>query len=110
MDKIDALELAGAVILGDAKYASLRPKAFDFWRKALQLRQLENEEGGPLIKTPLKFEHVKIVEWVTADELEDVIQHPSKYLVQSFFLQLRIALSCETWSAVHRFLYPLSHY
>jgi len=104
MDKIDALELAGARILSYSGYASLRPKAFDYWRRALQLRQLENEEGGPFIKTPLKFEHVKTVEWVTADELEDVIQHPSKHLVHSFLLQLRIATSCEPCLAVDRLL------
>jgi len=106
-DQIDALELAGAVILGDSYYALLLgPKAFDYWRRALQLRQLETEEGGPLNKTPLKYEHVKTVEWVTADELEDVIQDPSKHLVHSFLLKLRIAKSCEL--AVNRFLYPLS--
>jgi len=101
MDKINALELAGAFILGDTEYASQRPKAFDYWRRALQLRQLENEEGGPLLKTPLKFEHVKTVEWVTAADLEDVIQHPSKHLVHSFLLQLR---SCKTWKAVESWL------
>jgi len=107
MDKIDALELAGAVILCDTKYASLRPKAFDYWRKALQLRQLETE-GGHLKKTPLIFEHVKTVEWVTADELEDVIQHPSKYVVQSFLVRLRIVVSRKTWIVVHKFLSVLS--
>jgi len=107
MDKIDALELAGAVILGDSKYAPLHPKAFEYWRRALQLRQLETE-GGHLKKTPLKFEHVKTVEWVTTDELEDIIQHPSKYLVLSFLFQLRIAISCEPFLSVDRLLSYLS--
>ena len=107
MDKIDALELAGAVILGDSKYAPLHPKAFEYWRRALQLRQLETE-GGHLKKTPLIFEHVKTVEWVTADELEDVIQHPSKYVVQSFLVRLRIVVSRKTWIVVHKFLSVLS--
>lgn len=104
----DGVPRIDAIDVGDSKYASLFSKVFEYWRRALQLRQLKTEEGGALTKSPLKFEHVKTAEWVTVDELEDVIQHPSNYLVHSFLLKLRIAVSRKTWIAVHRFISQLS--
>jgi len=102
MDKIIALELVGSVILG-TKNALHYLKGAMCWRRALQLRQLETEECGPLNKTPLKFKNVKTVEWVTAAELEDVIQYPSKYPIQSLFIQLRFVISHKTWKAFNPF-------
>lgn len=46
IDKIDVLELAGAKILRSHILlgASDRHKSFEYWRRALQLRQLETEK------------------------------------------------------------------
>lgn len=99
MEKIESMELAGAVILvnaGSSKY----PKAFDYWRRAYQLRQLEKEES----KIPLQHEsNGGTVEWDTLEELERVIEDPSEYKTQAFLVLLRI-LSGKRRSASHSLL------
>jgi len=103
MDKINALELAGSVILVTSQHASQRSnKAFEYWRRALQLR-LATEGCGPIQKTPLDLKTVKAVEWVTSTQLEEVIQHPSEHLIQSFLVQFRFFVSCQTWKAFSSF-------
>ncbi len=88
MDKIDALELAGAVVhnrdQGD------RPKALKYWRQALRLRQ---NESNPKPKILMKFKNVRTIEWVTSDELERIIRNPFEYEIQSFLVRLRILFS-----------------
>jgi len=42
-EKIEAMELAGAVILKNTKNASLFNRAFDYWRKALHLRHMKED-------------------------------------------------------------------
>ncbi len=91
LDKINAMELAGALILSDEK----DPKcllnhdiAFEYWRKALQLRQMETDSA--IEKIPLNIKSINTIEWVTSAQLEHVIQHPSEYLIQSLLVELRI--------------------
>jgi len=90
MEKIEAMELAGAVILSRSDYA-LFPNAFDYWRRANQLRLFA--------KTPLQHESGGIVEWFTTEDLERVIQNPSKYKMQSFLVRLRILSKQELGSS-----------
>jgi len=98
MEKIDALELAGAVILGTTKNSSLVTKAFGYWRRSLQLR-LENTDGlGPIVKTSKNPGTGRLLEWTTSEDLERVIQHPSEQEIQSFLVRLRI-LSTKSWKA-----------
>jgi len=54
IDKIDALEMAGAVILGNDENHEKFPLAFQYLRRALTLRLLDTEDCRPIYKTPLK--------------------------------------------------------
>jgi len=101
-EKIDAMELAGAVILSDNTndIPYLFPKAFDYWRKALCLRSMQTNDCGPIYKIPKSVKtDVRIVEWVSSDELEDVIQQRSQHEIQAFLVRSRI-LSTRSWDAV----------
>jgi len=105
IEKIEAMEMAGARILCDPRNAPIFQKAFDYWIRATDLRQkkmkrwypyrkkLEQNSGGP-------------VEWITWDQLERGMHHPSEYVVQSFLIQLRIS-SSRSCAAVESFL---AHY
>ena len=96
MDKIDALELAGAVALNGSEED--RPTAFKYWRQALRLRQ---NESNPKPKILLKLKNVRTIEWVTSVELEHIIQNPSEFEIQSFLVRLRILFSRKkSWKAV----------
>jgi len=99
-EKIEAMELAGAVILKNSRNVLQFPKAFDFWRKALHLRQMEVDESGLIEKPRLNLKKTQITEWVTSEELEDIIQHPDKFVIQSFLVRLRI-FSSKKWGAIN---------
>jgi len=96
-EKIEAMELAGAVILQNTKNASLFHRGFEYWRKALLLRQTDWKGSGLIEKQPQL--NLMITEWNTSVELEDVIEHPGKFVVQSFLVQLRI-YSSKKWGAI----------
>jgi len=90
MEKIDAMELAGAVILNTFSYPESSFKAFDYWRRALQLRQMM-EGAGPIIKIPLQLgSGGGKCEWITSEQLEHVVQHPSEHKYQAFLVGMRI--------------------
>jgi len=92
MDKIEALELAGAVTLRSDEPD--HQKAFKYWRQALHLRQM-------VPKPLLKFKNVRTIEWATSDDLERLFHHPSEYEIQSFLVRLRILFSRkQSWRAV----------
>ncbi len=99
IERIEALELAGAVILSDVtpSHCSL-PKEIEFWRESLRLRLMDADGSGPFIKN-LPEKPGRIVEWTTSEELERVIQHRSEEEIQSFIIRLRI-LSTKSWAAV----------
>lgn len=102
IEKIEALELAGAVIL-HTESAILFPKAFDYWRRSLHLRTMDTDGGGPIFKIlPENLKKTgRIVEWATSEELERAIQNYSEHQVQSFLVQSRI-LSTKGWNAVKK--------
>ena len=100
-EKIEAMELVGAVILKNGENASIFHKAFDYWRKALHLRgQTEVDDSGFIGKPRLNLKNVQTVEWSTSAELEDVIEHPDKFVIQSFLVRLRI-FSSKEWGAIN---------
>jgi len=102
VEKIEAMELAGAVILGNVHInllTHLFPKAFDYWRKALQLRQMDAEGSDQIQKNLLNLKTVRTTEWISSVELEEIIEHPETYMIQSFLVRLRI-YSYRTWEAV----------
>lgn len=103
-EKIDALELLGAVILSDPNNAHLFQIAFDYWRRAMHLRQMETEGSAPFLKNVMKRKKGLTVEWATSNDLEHVAQHPSEYLIQAFLVKLRIFRS-KSLEVVGSFLY-----
>ncbi len=95
------MELAGAVILQNVKHSSLFHKAFDYWRSTLHLRrQMEADDIGFIEKPRLNLKNLQTNEWNTSAELEDVIEHPDKFVIQSFLVRLRI-FSSKRWSAMN---------
>jgi len=97
-DKIDALELAGAVILGRTHLAHLTPQAFGYWRRAAHLRHLE---ANPIPKTPMVFKRVQRVEWTTLTQLEEIENSPSQRKIQSLLVQLRVFSGIYGWINVY---------
>jgi len=91
--KIDALELMGALILSHSQNVHLFSNAFDYWRRALHLREMKRNGSEPIIKIAMKRKSGLAPEWVTSAELEHVMEHPSEYLIQSFLIGLRICSS-----------------
>lgn len=88
-DKIDALELAGAVLLySTSLIATRRTMAFAYWRRALQLRQTK---GNLLPKRPMVFKSAQNrSEWTTLAELEAVENRPSQHMIQALLVLIRI--------------------
>ena len=99
IDKIDALEMAGAVILSYDENHENFPLAFQYWRRALALRLMITKEDGPIYKTPLKSKSGHPSEWSTFDDLQRIEQQPVQRKIQSFLVRLRI-LSRISWSAL----------
>lgn len=94
-EKIEAMELVGAVILNirndrHRNNTKMFRTAFRYWRRALRLRQMETEGSELLHKIPMKRESGLTVEWVSEVDLDNIAQHPSEYGVQSFLTRLRI--------------------
>ncbi len=105
LDKINALELAGALILSTEGCYSLQ-FPFEFWQRALHLRLLETKGCGPLYKVPLNLNNRRIVEWTTLAELEQ-LKHgpPFDYKIQALLVRIRI-FSTMGWKAVYRYVWP----
>jgi len=99
MEKIDALELAGASILLDDRNAPLFPKAFDYWRRAHHLREMEKDASGSSAEKSLGPKKGGTMEWTGLAELEHVIQHPEEHKIQSLHVRFRV-LSSRSWEAV----------
>ncbi len=98
-EKIEALELAGAVILedGQGRNAPLFYKAFGYWRRSLRLRMMGQQDGCGLIIKETELE------WATSEELELIIQS-NEFKLQSFLVRSRI-LSARSWIALKSFLF-----
>jgi len=90
IDKIDALELAGAVILGNDENHEIFPIAFQYWRRALTLRLMDIDGCRPIYKTPAKAKGTKIIEWSTLEDILEIEQQPSLRKMQSLLVRLRI--------------------
>jgi len=104
-EKIEAMELAGAVILNKETNALLFPRAFDYWRKTLHLRrQMGEDDSGFIEKMRLNLKNVQATEWNSSAELEYVMEHPDKCMIQSFLVQLRIFTS-KNWNALSSLFY-----
>lgn len=88
VEKIDAMEKAGAELLANwSDYPELLLRASGYLRRSLDLRQSQND---PVVKIPLSLKSGQELEWTTSAQLENVIQLPTEYKLQSFLAQLRI--------------------
>jgi len=84
--KIDAMELVCSQLLLDTDPDDLtdnQEKACGYFRQALRLR----EESPTIIKMPLLMRSGQTVEWVTSEDLENVIEEP---WIQCMLTRLRI--------------------
>jgi len=102
MDKINALELAGAVILGSEENQEKFPQALDYWRRALTLGA---EESNTLYKTPIKSKNMQLSEWSTLDDITEIELQPSLREIQSLCVRLRIYSGISS-NAVHDHYLP----
>jgi len=115
-EKINALELAGAVQLRFGTCSvGCKEKAYHYWYRSLQLR-LDTDGCGPMIKARKILKSGRVKEWVTLEEMEDVVYYSSEHQIQSFRVGMRI-LSGISWDAVKdfidefgRLLWPYSRY
>ena len=105
-DKIDALEMAGAVLLvKEEKSEDDVALAFRYWRRALTLRLLNTEDSRPIYKVPTKSMNGSLNEWSTLEDLLRIELDPSQHLTQSLLVQLRI-FSSLGWRAVYQHVHP----
>jgi len=89
LDQINALELAGAVILSFSSDATQVPRAFAYWRRAHHLRYLVGAD--PIPKTPIIFKKApQCVEWTTLPQLEEIENDPSQHKIASLLVHLRM--------------------
>jgi len=96
LDKIDALEFAGAVILSFSSDATQVPRAFAYLRRAHHLRYLVGYDPTP--KTPIIFKKtLKYVEWTTLQQLEEIENDPSQHKIASLLVHLRILFAPDYW-------------
>jgi len=101
MEIIDAMEMAAAKILWkisngwNSEQESQR--AFGYLRKALDLRQI-----GSLPMTPLKLKRGRTIGWTTTAQLDQVIEKPAEYILQSYLIQLRICCD-RCWKGIRSF-------
>jgi len=99
MEKIEAIELAGATILLNNKYAFLCSrnryitKGFQYWRQAHQLRQMEIKVSGSSTEKILGRKIGRNVEWTTLAELNELEKNPEDYRIQALMVKLRIISS-----------------
>jgi len=105
-DKIDALEMAGAVLLDkEDKTEEDVALAFQYWRQALTLRSLMDTEDRPMYKAPLKSKNGSLSEWSTEDDLLRIELDPSQHEMQSLLVRLRICSSFG-WMAFYKHVHP----
>jgi len=86
---IDALELAGASAILGALDASLFPKAFEYWRRAHHLRELEKKAVGSFAEKKLERRIGSDEEWTTLAGLDQLQKNPEEYRIQAVLVMLR---------------------
>jgi len=104
MDKIEALEVATAVLLSyDRNFQMSIDPVRDINYCLSQSQSLRNIEGITLIpKTP---SNGRAVEWATSSDFQNILQRPLELEMQSILIRLRI-FSTMSWGSVYRYLCP----
>jgi len=96
MDKIEALEMAVAVFLGNDLHSDIEYCLSG----AQELRKIEGVFLIPKISV-----NERAVEWATSSRLETIQQWRSELEIQSILIRLRI-FSAMNWGAIYRYLWP----
>lgn len=105
IEKIGALELAGATILFNTRLTHFFPRGLEYWCRSLHLQRMDTDGCGPIIKSLSEnlTKAGRIVgdrnEWTTPAQLEYTIQHRYEQEIQSFLIKSRI-LSTKKWGAI----------
>lgn len=108
MEKIDALELAGAMVILNTcqENTSIILKAFQYWNEALDLR--ENDQGHTP-KVTLKVNHKvhwRAIEWTTKDQLLELQQRPlAEMEIQAIITSVRIMSTVGQTALLHHIRY-----
>lgn len=111
IDKIDALEMAGAVLLFDDANPAMFPLALQYWRRALALRLMDTKDDRPILKTPTKSKSGRLSEWSTLDQLEKMEQDPDhQRVIQSLLVLLRISSTVHRRAIFKCYMWPLSRF
>jgi len=85
-DKRDALDLAGAVILGNEKNLEKFPLAFQYWRQSISLPGTGYNKPRKEAKSKNR-QHSK---WSTLDDIIEIEQQPSLREIQALLVRLMI--------------------
>ncbi len=103
LHKIDALELAGTILLLQTDDADSVTQAFQYWNTAINLR--DGQAGSIPSKVLLNdnsVAHWRSVEWTTKDQLRELQHCPSDHKIQGIMTLQRI-LSNLSSSALIKF-------
>jgi len=102
LEKIDALELAGAMILLEERNGTSMSRGLGYWNEAQDLR---DSAQGSIPKVPWKVNSLvpwRAVEWTTRDELRELQQRPlAVKKIQALLVGRRILLRFSSKAFVH---------
>ncbi len=90
LEKIDALELVGAMILIEKEDEVSVSKALQYWNDALNLRESAQESIPKILVNANNIIHWWIIEWTTRDQLEELQQRLDDMKIQAILVIRRI--------------------
>jgi len=106
-EKIDALELAGAMLILNKIDESSISQAFQYWNEALDLRESAQGSIPKVPVNPTNIVHWRAVEWTTKDQLRELQIHPSvdRIKMQQAILVAQRILSRMSYEALLGYLW-----
>lgn len=108
LEKIDALELAGAMMLLEKEDDVSISKAFLYWNDALDLRESAQESIPKVSLTVSTNVHWRAIEWTTRDQLQELRHRPfSERKIQAILVARRILhrIGTRRSTALERYLW-----
>jgi len=105
LEKINALELAGAMLILERQSEISIPQALGYWDEAQDLR---DSAHGSIRKLQLEVSSIvpwRAVEWTTRDELRELQHRPlAEQMIQALLVGRRILSSVSSRPLVHHLL------
>ncbi len=93
LQKINALELAGANLLLRKDDADSVAQAFRYWSRAIDIRDCQEPIPSKVPQNDNSIVHWRAVEWTTKEHLIELERCPSDHEFQALLVLLRILLS-----------------